>query len=77
MMTSDEWTPSEIAWAQAASTAANPSVSTVARMATIWRSPSLDPASLRRTCSSAAGSTQSLNGAPLRRAPGFFIRTGR
>src|SRR6202167_4317671 len=31
MITSDEWTPSEIAWAQAASTAGNPSVSTVAR----------------------------------------------
>jgi hypothetical protein len=35
MTTSDEWTPSDIAWAQAASTAGNPSVSTVARMATI------------------------------------------
>src|ERR1700722_1370489 len=40
MITSDERTPSDIAWAQAASTA-NP-----------------------------AGSSQSLNGAPLRRAPG-------
>src|SRR5271170_2770859 len=36
MITSDEWTPSEIAWAQAASTAGNPSVSTAERMATIW-----------------------------------------
>ena len=26
---------------------------------------------------SAGGSSQSLNGAPLRKAPGFFIRTGR
>src|ERR1700761_1431918 len=76
MMTSDEWTPSEIAWAQAASTAGNPSVSTAERMATIWRSPSSVPASLRRTRSSAAGSTQSLNGAPLRRAPGLRARTG-
>jgi hypothetical protein len=45
-------------------------------MATIWRSPSSDPASLRRTRSSAAGSTQSLNGAPLRSAPGLRARTG-
>src|SRR6516225_7728888 len=35
MTTSDEWTPSDIACAQAASTAGNPSVRTVARMATI------------------------------------------
>src|SRR5271169_6148091 len=35
MITSDEWTPSKIAWAQAASTAGNPSVSTAERMATI------------------------------------------
>jgi hypothetical protein len=67
----DEWTPSDIACAQAASTAGNPSVSTVARMATICRSPSSEPASLRRTRSSAAGNTQSLNGAPLRSAPGL------
>ena len=77
MITSDEWTPSDIAWAQAASTAANPSVSTAARILTICRSPSADPASLRRTRSSAAGSTQSLNGAPLRSAPGLRARTGR
>src|SRR5271169_5754146 len=76
MITSDEWTPSKIAWAQAASTAGNPSVSTAERMATIWRSPSSVPASLRRTRSSAAGSTQSLNGAPLRRAPGLRASTG-
>ena len=66
MITSDEWTPSDVARAQAASTAGNPSVSTAARMATIWRSPSSDPASLRRTRSSAAGNTQSLNGAPFK-----------
>ena len=34
------------------------------------------PASLRRTRSSAAGSTQSLNGAPLRSAPGLRASTG-
>jgi hypothetical protein len=30
-----------------------------------------------RTWVSAAGRSQSLNGAPLRKAPGFFISTGR
>ena len=77
MITSDEWTPSDVAWAQAASTAGNPSVSTAAKMATIWRSPSSDPASLRRTRSSAAGSTQSWNGAPLRSARACGPARGR
>ncbi len=35
------------------------------------RSPSSDPTTLRRMRSKAAGSTQFLNGAPLRKAPGF------
>ena len=43
---------------------------------TICRSPSSDPESLRRTRSRAAGRTQSLNGAPLRKAPGLRARTG-
>src|SRR5918994_1945248 len=43
---------------------------------TNWRSPSAAPTSLRRTRSSPAGSTQFLNGAPLRRAPGLRARTG-
>ena len=34
------------------------------------------PLSLRLTRSSAVGNTQSLNGAPLRRAPGLRARTG-
>ena len=76
MITSDECTPSVIACAQAASTAGSPSVSTAASTATIWRSPSLEPASLRRTRSSAGGSTQCLNGAPLRRAPGLRASAG-
>jgi hypothetical protein len=38
------------------------------------RSPSSKPESLRRTRSSAAGSPLSLNGAPLRNAPG--LKTG-
>src|SRR3984893_12802843 len=75
-ITSDEWTPSDIACAQADSTAGNPSVSTAARIATIWRSPSSEPASFRRTRSKAAGSIQSLNGAPLRKAPGLRARIG-
>jgi hypothetical protein len=36
--------------------------------------PSSTPASLRRTCSIDAGSTQSLKGAPLRKAPGLRAR---
>lgn len=36
----------------------------------------ISPCSLRRTFSSALGRTQSLNGAPLRRAPGLRTRTG-
>ena len=75
-ITSAEWTPSDSAWTQAFSTAGNPSVSTAARILTICRSPLSDPASLRRTRSNAASSTQSLNGAPLRRAPGLRARTG-
>src|SRR5277367_191460 len=62
--------------AYGASTAGNPSVSTAARILTICRSPSSDPVSLRLTRSSAVGNTQSLNGAPLRRAPGLRARTG-
>jgi hypothetical protein len=62
MTTSAEWTPSDSAWRQAASTAGSPSLSTAARIFTICRSPSSDPASLRRTRSNAVGSTQSLNG---------------
>ena len=76
MTTSAEWTPSESAWWQAASTAGSPSLNTAARILTNCRSPSLEPASLRRTRSSAAGSTQSLNGAPLRSAPGLRASTG-
>ena len=75
-MTSAEWTPSASASAQAASTATKPSVSTALRMSTIWRSPPGDLASLRRTRSSEAGSTQSLNGARLRKAPGLRASTG-
>src|SRR5271166_4839429 len=73
---SAEWTPSASAWAQAASTSDRPSDSTAARILTIWRSPSSEPESLRRTRSSAAGNTQSLNGAPLRSAPGLRASTG-
>jgi hypothetical protein len=40
MTTSAEWTPSDSAWRQAASTAAKPSVRTAARIFTICRSPS-------------------------------------
>src|SRR6202035_715672 len=43
---------------------------------TICRLPSSAPASLRRTRSIAAGSTQSLKGAPLRKAPGLRASTG-
>src|SRR4051812_3116514 len=68
MPTRNDRTPSAIACPPAAPTAGNPSVSRVARMATIWRSPSLDPASLRRTRPKAVGSTQSLNGAVAQRA---------
>src|SRR6266568_116585 len=74
--TSAEWTPWTIASAQAASTAGSPSVSTAVRMSTICRLPSSTAASLRRTRSIAAGSTQSLKGAPLRKAPGLRASTG-
>src|SRR5215218_3692772 len=74
--TSAEWTPWPIASAQATSTAGSPSVSTAVRMSTICRLPSAAPASLRRTRSIAAGSTQSLNGASLRKAPGLRASTG-
>src|ERR1044071_1874453 len=60
-----EWTPCAIASAHAASTAGSPSVSTAARISTICRLPSSALTSLRRTRSIAAGSTQSLQGAPL------------
>ena len=43
---------------------------------TICRSPSSEPASLRRMRSRAPGRTQSLNGAPLRSAPGLRASTG-
>src|SRR5664280_1604211 len=72
--TSAEWTPWAIASAQATSTAGSPSVSTAVRISTICRLPSWAPASLRRTRSIAAGSTQSLKGAPLRKAPGLRAR---
>src|SRR6185369_7297824 len=62
--------------AQAASTAAKPSLSTADSTLTIWRSPSSEPCSLRRTRSRLAGKSQSLNGAPLRKAPGFLVSTG-
>ena len=75
-MTSAEWTPSFRASAQAASTAGRPSVSTAPRISTICRSPSRAAFSLRRTRSSAAGSTQSWKGAPLRSAPGLRASTG-
>src|SRR5690242_21929128 len=44
-MTSAEWIPSARASAQAASTAAKPSVSTADSTLTIWRSPSSEPCS--------------------------------
>jgi len=62
--------------AQAASTAASPSVRTAVRILTICRSPSEVPVSIRRTRSIAAGNGQSLNGAPFLSAPGFLPRTG-
>src|SRR4029078_8542705 len=74
--TSAEWTPGAPAPAPAASTGGNSSVSTALRMSTICRLPSSAPASLRRTRSIAAGSTQSLKGAPLRKAPGLRASTG-
>src|SRR5271157_4519593 len=46
--TSAEWTFSASAWAQAASTAGRPSESTAVRILTNCRSPSSEPASLRR-----------------------------
>jgi hypothetical protein len=51
-------------------------VRTALRMSTICRLPSATPVSLRRTRSIAAGSTQSLKGAPLRKAPGLRASTG-
>ena len=74
--TSPEWTPSRSASRQAASTTGKPSLSTVVRIATICRSPSALPASLRRIRASPVGSGQSLNGAPLRSAPGLRASTG-
>ena len=65
-MTSAEWTPLASASALAASTATKPSLSTADKTLTIWRSPSSEPFSLRRTRSRLAGNSQSLNGAPLR-----------
>jgi hypothetical protein len=75
-ITSAEWTPWPSASWQAASTAGRPSLRTAVRMSTNRRSPSAAPTSLRRTRSSPAGSTQFLNGAPLRSAPGLRASTG-
>ena len=75
-ITSAEWTPSLSASAQAASTVARPSVSAALRISTIWRSPPGAPSSFLRTRFSDDGSTQSLKGAPLRRAPGLRTRAG-
>jgi hypothetical protein len=74
--TSAEWTPFSSASAQAASTAASPSVIAAARISTICRSPSAAPRSRPRTRSMARGSTQCLKGAPLRNAPGLRASTG-
>src|SRR6266545_410400 len=73
---SAEWTPPATASAQAASTAARPSLSTADSTLTIWRSPSSEPFSLRRTSARLAGNGQSLNGAPFLSAPGFLASTG-
>ena len=75
-MTGADRAPCSIASAQAASTADNPSERTALRICTICRSPSSLPRSLRRTRSRAAGSTQSLKGAPFLKAPGFLASTG-
>jgi hypothetical protein len=75
-MMSAEWTPPASASAQAASTAARPSVSAADKTFTIWRSPSSEPFSRRRTRSRLAGSGQSLNGAPFLSAPGLRASTG-
>ena len=71
----DETPCSSASW-QAASTALNPSVKTQVRIDTICRSPSGDPASLRRTFSREAGNIQSLKGAPFLNAPGLRASTG-
>ena len=68
--------PQVVEFLDIASTAGSPSVSTAVRMSTICRLPSSTPASLRRTRSIAAGRTQSLKGAPLRKAPGLRASTG-
>ena len=57
-------------YAKAASTADSPSMSTAVRISTICRLPSSAPVSLRPTLHR-AGSSQSLNGALLRRVPGL------
>ena len=67
--------PASSASAQAASTAGNPSVRTAVSTFTIWRSPSLLPASLARTSAMEAGNGQSLNGAPFLSAPGLRAST--
>jgi hypothetical protein len=54
-----------------AGTATRPSLSTADNTLTIWRSPSSEPFSLRRTRSRLAGNSQSLNGAPFLSAPGL------
>ena len=74
--TSAEWTPPASASAQAASTAARPSVSTADENLHHLPVAVVRPFSLRRTRSRFAGSTQSLNGAPFRSAPGLRASTG-
>ena len=69
---SAEWTLWAIASAHAASICwRNPSVSTAVRMSTICRLPSSALASLRRTRSIAAGSTQSLKGGAVAQGTGL------
>ncbi|KZY39086.1 hypothetical protein A3731_39215 [Roseovarius sp. HI0049] len=62
--------------AQAASTASSPSIGIILRIWTICRSPFGTLPSLRCTRLIADGRSQSLKGAPLRRAPGLRARTG-
>ena len=75
-MTAEEWTPSLKASAQAASTASSPSVKIALRISTIWRSPFGTRPSLRCTRRIAGGSSQPLNGAQFRSAPGLRASTG-
>ena len=74
-MTAAEWTPSRRASPQAASTAGSPSLSTVVRISTICLSPSLLPASLRRTFSRLAGKPVQVGGPTIAEgiAVGFVV----